>query len=136
MKFKDKEEALRRLEAELLQEEETPEEEYDEEAYDEEYDKDEAYEEEYDEEEYDEEEYDEEDSEEDWEEEAPRRLPGWMAGRVKVYNTDALEADLDEYSQKVYRSRSRGRWVAAVALILLAALLLVLAFFAARNGRL
>lgn len=126
MKFKDKEEALRRLEAELLQEEETPEEEYDEEAYDEEYDEDEAYEEEY----------DEEDSEEDWEEEAPRRLPGWMAGRVKVYNTDALEADLDEYSQKVYRSRSRGRWVAAVALILLAALLLVLAFFAARNGRL
>ena len=131
MKFKDKEEALRRLEAELLQEEETPEEEYDEEAYDEEYDEDEAYEEEY-----DEEEYDEEDSEEDWEEEAPRQLPGWMAGRVKVYNTDALEADLDEYSQKVYRSRSRGRWVAAVALILLAALLLVLAFFAARNGRL
>ena len=129
MKFKDKEEALRRLEAELLQEEETPEEEYDEEAYDEEYDEDEAYEEEY-----DEEEYDEEDSEEDWEEEAPRRLPGWMAGRVKVYNTDALEADLDEYSQKVYRSRSRGRWVAAVALILLAALLLVRAFFVARNG--
>ena len=126
MKFKDKEEALRRLEAELLQEEETPEEEYDEEAYDEEYDEDEAYEEEY----------DEEDSEEDWEEEAPRQLPGWMAGRVKVYNTDALEADLDEYSQKVYRSRSRGRWVAAVALILLAALLLVLAFFVARNGRL
>ena len=116
MKFKDKEEALRRLEAELLQEEETPEEEYDEEAYDEEYD--------------------EEDSEEDWEEESPRQLPGWMAGRVKVYNTDALEADLDEYSQKVYRSRSRGRWVAAVALILLAALLLVLAFFVARNGRL
>ena len=126
MKFKDKEEALRRLEAELLQEEETPEEEYDEEAYDEEYDEDEAYEEEY----------DEEDSEEDWEEEAPRQLPAWMAGRVKVYNTDALEADLDEYSQKVYRSRSRGRWVAAVALILLAALLLVLAFFVARNGRL
>ena len=124
MKFKDKEEALRRLEAELLQEEETPEEEYDEEAYDEEYDEDEAYEEEY----------DEEDSEEDWEEESPRQLPGWMAGRVKVYNTDALEADLDEYSQKVYRSRSRGRWVAAVALILLAALLLVLAFFVARNG--
>ena len=124
MKFKDKEEALRRLEAELLQEEETPEEEYDEEVYDEEYDEDEAYEEEY----------DEEDSEEDWEEEAPRQLPGWMAGRVKVYNTDALEADLDEYSQKVYRSRSRGRWVAAVALILLAALLLVLAFFVARNG--
>ena len=126
MKFKDKEEALRRLEAELLQEEETPEEEYDEEVYDEEYDEDEAYEEEY----------DEEDSEEDWEEESPRQLPGWMAGRVKVYNTDALEADLDEYSQKVYRSRSRGRWVAAVALILLAALLLVLAFFVARNGRL
>lgn len=124
MKFKDKEEALRRLEAELLQEEETPEEEYDEEVYDEEYDEDEAYEEEY----------DEADSEEDWEEEAPRQLPGWMAGRVKVYNTDALEADLDEYSQKVYRSRSRGRWVAAVALILLAALLLVLAFFVARNG--
>ena len=124
MKFKDKEEALRRLEAELLQEEETPEEEYDEEVYDEEYDEDEAYEEEY----------DEEDSEEDWEEESPRQLPGWMAGRVKVYNTDALEADLDEYSQKVYRSRSRGRWVAAVALILLAALLLVLAFFVARNG--
>ena len=121
MKFKDKEEALRRLEAELLQEEETPEEEYDEE-----YDEDEAYEEEY----------DEEDSEEDWEEESTRQLPGWMAGRVKVYNTDALEADLDEYSQKVYRSRSRGRWVAAVALILLAALLLVLAFFVARNGRL
>ena len=131
MKFKDKEEALRRLEAELLQEEETPEVEYDEEAYDEEYDEDEAYEEEY-----DEEEYDEEDSEEDWVVEAPRRLPGGLAGRVKVYNTDALEADLDEYSQKVYRSRSRGRWVAAVALILLAALLLVLAFFAARNGRL
>ena len=130
MKFKDKEEALRRLEAELLQEEETPEEEYDEEAYDEEYD------EEYDEDEAYEEEYDEEDSEEDWEEEAPRQLPHWMAGRVKVYNTDALEADLDEYSQKVYRSRSRGRWVAAVALILLAALLLVLAFFVARNGRL
>ena len=124
MKFKDKEEALRRLEAELLQEEETPEEEYDEEVYDEEYDEDEAYEEEY----------DEADSEEDWEEEAPRQLPGWMAGRVKVYNTDALEADLDEYSQKVYRSRSRGRWVAAIALILLAALLLVLAFFVARNG--
>ena len=124
MKFKDKEEALRRLEAELLQEEETPEEEYDEEVYDEEYDEDEAYDEEY----------DEEDSEEDWEEESPRQLPGWMAGRVKVYNTDALEADLDEYSQKVYRSRSRGRWVAAVALILLAALLLVLAFFVARNG--
>lgn len=124
MKFKDKEEALRRLEAELLQEEETPEEEYDEEVYDEEYDEDEAYEEEY----------DEADGEEDWEEEAPRQLPGWMASRVKVYNTDALEADLDEYSQKVYRSRSRGRWVAAVALILLAALLLVLAFFVARNG--
>ena len=124
MKFKDKEEALRRLEAELLQEEETPEEEYDEEVYDEEYDEDEAYEEEY----------DEEDSEEDWEEESPRQLPGWMAGRVKVYNTDVLEADLDEYSQKVYRSRSRGRWVAAIALILLAALLLVLAFFVARNG--
>ena len=128
MKFKDKEEALRRLEAELLQEEETPEEEYDEEAYDEEYD------EEYDEDEAYEEEYDEEDSEEDWEEESPRQLPGWMAGRVKAYNTDALEADLDEYSQKVYRSRSRGRWVAAIALILLAALLLVLAFFVARNG--
>ena len=121
MKFKDKEEALRRLEAELLQEEEIPEEEYDED-------------EEYEDEEYEDEEYDEEDSEEDWEEESPRQLPGWMAGRVKVYNTDALEADLDEYSQKVYRSRSRGRWVAAVALILLAALLLVLAFFVARNG--
>ena len=128
--FKDKEEALRRLEAELLREEE--EEKASDGAYDEE-----DYEEDYDEEEYDEEEYDpdDEETEEDWEEEPARQgMPRGMVSRVKAYNSDALEADLDEYSRKVYKARSRGRWVAAIALILLAALLLVLAFFAARNG--
>ena len=132
--FKDKEEALRRLEAELLQEEE------EEEIPEEEYDGD------YDEDEYEEYEEDGEDGEEDGEEdeygaedeeEEPARLmmPRGMAARVRAYNSDALEADLDEYSQKVYKARSRGRWVAATALILLAAVLLVLAFFAARYGR-
>ena len=130
--FKDKEEALRRLEAELLQEEEeeTPDGEYEE---DEEYGE-EDYEEDYEEDDY---EADEEDSDgEYWEEEEPvRQMPRGMAARVKAYNTDALEADLDEYSRKVYKARSRGRWIAAVALILLASVLLVLAFFAARYGR-
>jgi hypothetical protein len=132
--FKDKEEALRRLEAELLREEEEEEASdgaYDEEDYEADYDED-RYDEEYDEEEYD---PDDEETEEDWEEEPARQgMPRGMVARVKAYNSDALEADLDEYSRKVYKARSRGRWVAAIALILLAALLLVLAFFTARNG--
>ena len=133
--FKDKEEALRRLEAELLQEEE--EEETPDGEYDEDYDED-ASDGEYEADEYEEDDEDSEygEEEEAWEEEPVRHtMPHAVAARVKAYNADALEADLDEYSRKVYRARSRGRWAAAIALILLAAVLLTLAFFAARYGR-
>lgn len=127
MRFKDKEEALRRLEAELLREEE--------EAWEEESWEEEEYEEEYEEGEDWEEEAAAEDPEEtDWDESegspAAYRVP------YRAYNTDHVDGDLDAYGEEVYSAgkRSRGRWIAAGALIVLAAVLLVLAFLFARYG--
>ena len=121
MRFKDKEEALRRLEAELLREEE--------EAWEEE-----EYEEEYEEGEDWEEAAAEDPEETDWDESegspAAYRVP------YRAYNTDHVDGDLDAYGEEVYSAgkRSRGRWIAAGALIVLAAVLLVLAFLFARYG--
>ena len=114
--FKDKEEELRRLEAELLREEEQ-------EAWDEEpedWTEDDDWEEE-----------EEEEEEEDWEAAPAPRIPDW-----RIYNADRLDEDLEEFSEQVYDPgrRARGRWVAAGALILLAGVLLALAFLAARFG--
>ncbi len=106
--FKDKEEALRRLEVELLREEE------------------EELQEAEDEWEEQPEDWEEEESE-DWEEEE-------VYLEVHAYNSDRLDEDLEDFSRQVYDpDRQTGaRWVAAGAMIALAAVLLVLAFFAAR----
>ena len=129
--FKDKEEALRRLEAELLQEEEEQEESEAWEEEDWEEDPEEAWDGDPDEEE-------EEDQDEEDEEDGPYEAPAhrYRVPHGRAYNADRVDEDLEEFSEKIYNAdkRSRGRWIAAGVLIVLAAVLLVLAFLAARYG--
>ena len=101
--FKDQQEELRRLEAELLREEEEDALPLD------------------------------EDEEEEWEAEEDiwdsQEEPDY-----RVYNSDRLDADVEDFGYQIreHGNRTRGRWTVALLLILLAALLLVLAFFLAR----
>ena len=80
-------------------------------------------EDEYEEDEEDEEEYEEE---EDEEEEAFPDCP--------VYNTDAADVDLEEYSDAVYEEPRRSWGLVAAVLLLTAAVLLLLAYLLANRG--
>lgn len=98
--FKDQEEALRRLEAELLREEEEELQE----------------------------------AEDEWEEQPQNWEEEEAYPDVYAYNSDRLDEDLENFSRRVYDPdrQASGRWAVAGALIALTAVLLVLAFFAAR----
>ena len=111
--FKDRQEELRRLEEALLAEE--AEEQW------------EAEETEEAEEDWAEEDWEAEDIAEEWSAKK-RRLP-----YVHAYNADRLDEDVEEFSRQIDTpaGKNRGRWIAAILLVLLAALLLTLAFLLA-----
>ena len=105
--FRDQKEELQRLQEALLQEEEDADREWEEE-------------------DWEEEEEDPEEWEEDWQEQEP--------ANYRAYNSDRLDTDLEDFSREVYESKKStvGRWLAAGLLLILAAILLALAFFAER----
>ena len=103
--FRDREQELERLKRQLLEEDED------------------EYEEDEDEYEEDEEE---DEEEEDEEEEAFPDCP--------VYNTDAADVDLEEYSDAVYEEPRRSWGLVAAVLLLTAAVLLLLAYLLANRG--
>ena len=108
--FKDTRKELQRLEAELLQEEAAEQEEQEQDAL--------------------------LDDPDDFGEDTPEIYQNYSNhyGRIKAYNTDVTDEDLEEYSEEVYRPRKRTDLLvlSAIAMALVAGILCVLAYWALR----
>ena len=102
--FRDREEALQKLQKQLLEDEEDlPREEWDEE-------------------------------EADDEDDLPQEVYDDYAEDVHIYNSDSIDADLDEYSQEVYAEPRRRSGCALWFILATAGILLALSYFLAKQG--
>ena len=115
--FKDKDEALKRLDQLLREEadEEEPEEEFDEDEFEDDLDEDDL-------------------DEDEPEEEVIYHNYSNNYGRNRVYNADRTDTDLEEFSDQVYQPKKRRELLVltAIALALVGAIMGVLAWWVAR----
>lgn len=64
----------------------------------------------------------------------PQEVYDDYAADVRAYNSDVTDTDLDSYSRKVYETPRRGTGCILWFILLTAAVLLVLAYFLAKQG--